>query len=648
MTRARGAYLASACLAVYYAASMSRDLSLYDSGELALAARTLGLGHPAGQPLHTLVGYVFSQLAGSARSALFWINLASALPAALTLIPAAAIADVLTRTRVPRQQRSWQPWLVALFALHASVWEPVSRVEVYALATCCALWAIAHTLPLFSPAHAVVSPQKLCFTGLRAGVALGLAACANPVIAAAAGCALAPGLLQVAWSQRALGPVIGCSVLGGVIGLLPYVYLPLVATYSQAMLWGAPHTRDEYLRYLTLRDYAGNRTLGFSGWLEHVWAWCEWATRHLLTPTLILGLAGFVRARLRSPAARWVFAIALACMVANVSSNSVWNLEIPDYNGYLALGYWLAAAGAAAFATNCVEQRRYVAGAAIVLCLVAGWACPPQPWARTRHRDDLARALAEQVLREAPKGAIVISHADYFAGSLFYLQEAEGQRPDVVVLAYGLASSSWHWRHIARRHPQLVASELRPGSARAARVQSWLRANAVRPVLVENLGIASALQLTACPGGLYLLTGAACSAAARPEPVARELLARELTKLGHGSPDAAEAIAQVSEQLGSAWWRLGWAREAHDLLLAGVPQNAQPRIVDAAQALVGRMQAPPPIWRKHAALGDPARNLYLAGAIVFASGNDEDARRYVQAAAALGLPEADVTLAHTK
>ena len=51
------AWIASCFLALYYCASMSRDLSLYDSGELALAARTLGVGHPPGQPLHTLLGY---------------------------------------------------------------------------------------------------------------------------------------------------------------------------------------------------------------------------------------------------------------------------------------------------------------------------------------------------------------------------------------------------------------------------------------------------------------------------------------------------------------------------------------------------------------------------------------------------------------
>ncbi len=58
----RSTWLATSCLALYYVASMARDLSLYDSGELALAAVQLGLAHPPGQPLHTLLGFVLSRL----------------------------------------------------------------------------------------------------------------------------------------------------------------------------------------------------------------------------------------------------------------------------------------------------------------------------------------------------------------------------------------------------------------------------------------------------------------------------------------------------------------------------------------------------------------------------------------------------------
>jgi hypothetical protein len=254
--------------------------------------------------------------------------------------------------------------------------------------------------------------------------------------------------------------------------------------------------------------------------------------------------------------------------------------------------------------------------------------------------DRLARRLAEQVLHEAPAGAIVISQADYYAGSLIYLQEAEHQRPDVSVLAYGLSGSSWHWGHLLRRHPDLAKVSLQP-EPRALRVRRWLSANAERPVLVEQLSTARDLGLTACAGGLYLRTGAACSGEATP-PVAARLLAGELSQLDAGSPSAAEAIAQVSEQLGLALWQLGDLREAHHVLLAGVPRAYWPAHIaqDSQLTAAGAGARYPARWQRHAALGDAARNLFLAGALVAQAGQQQLARGYALAAARLQLPEA--------
>src|SRR6476469_6630019 len=72
------AWAATLALFVYLVATMARDLSLYDSGELALAAVQLGLGHPPGQPLHTLLGFALSHIPWVPK--LIGACLASALP----------------------------------------------------------------------------------------------------------------------------------------------------------------------------------------------------------------------------------------------------------------------------------------------------------------------------------------------------------------------------------------------------------------------------------------------------------------------------------------------------------------------------------------------------------------------------------------
>ena len=74
------AYAVAAAVFAVFAASASRDLSFYDSGELALAAVQGGLGHPTGQPLHTLLGHAVTAVLPAAW-ALPGLSLLSALAA---------------------------------------------------------------------------------------------------------------------------------------------------------------------------------------------------------------------------------------------------------------------------------------------------------------------------------------------------------------------------------------------------------------------------------------------------------------------------------------------------------------------------------------------------------------------------------------
>ncbi|HEY2735669.1 MAG TPA: hypothetical protein VGI70_16845, partial [Polyangiales bacterium] len=103
--------------------------------------------------------------------------------------------------------------------------------------------------------------------------------------------------------------------------------------------------------------------------------------------------------------------------------------------------------------------------------------------------------------------------------------------------------------------------------------------------------------------------------------------------------------ADVSCGVGEDWWRLGWPRAAQRMLLAGVPRNQWPPLERAlperAPPWTGRAIA----WQRSAALGDPARNLFLAGVIVDANGQHLAARGYMDAAARDGLPEARALMA---
>jgi hypothetical protein len=634
------AWLAAFGLCALYMASMARDLSLYDSGELALAAVQLGLGHPPGQPLHTLLGHALTWL--PYLSPLVAVNLASALPAALTLLPATSLAQTLLGRDAARGLLRGAPWLLGIAALHPSLWEPATRIEVYALATFFAVWAAAR---IAAPARAGVeasaprAPAQL----FHAGLALGLCASVNPMIALCAGCAFAPHILLRLAKRQLPTRSLFYALAGGVLGLAPYLYILAVARRSDVMVWGAPRDAASLWHYVALRDYVNNQQITAPVWFAHIGAWCVWAVKQLLFPAIIIGSLAHLGFGRRTALGGMAAPLALLLLVAAFSSNSVWQLDIPDYNGYLATGLWLVLAAVPALCGEILARgRRYAAGLIALSIAVCALVAAPDVLERTRHHDYLARTLSQHVLAEAPARAILITEADLFAGSLFYLQEAEHARPDVVVLAYGLSSSSWHWQRIYALHPELTQIALKGAGGKVGRVQRFLAAHRDRPVLVERFGLATELGIEVCPGGVYLRTGSACQTPAPPDASIAELLADLLGKLDSGSPGAAGAIAQTSYSIGEGLLRMGYPRAGLRVLLAGVPARLQPT---GANVSLLPVRAPPfsprlADWRRSAALGDPARNLFVAGVLLAAANNPDAAISYVRAAQRDGLPEA--------
>ncbi|MGB5284853.1 MAG: DUF2723 domain-containing protein, partial [Polyangiales bacterium] len=135
--------VSAAMLFVFYVLTMCRSLSMYDSPELAMVAEQLGLGHPFGQPLHTLLGALASRLPGV--DPLVALNGLSALFGALTVIPATSFAEALVRPdrNCPEGDLRLVAPSIALLGMHPALWEPATRIEVYPLAIFFALWAAA-------------------------------------------------------------------------------------------------------------------------------------------------------------------------------------------------------------------------------------------------------------------------------------------------------------------------------------------------------------------------------------------------------------------------------------------------------------------------------------------------------------------------
>jgi len=218
----------------FYYATACRHILIGDSGELALAATTLGIAHPPGYPLFTLLGRLFIEILPFFR-AVFAAGLVNILAAAGAVV---AIYFILSR-----YLSIWSAAILSLLlALAAPVWAETTGFEVYSLN----LLLISLTLLAVTGNH----PRKW----LVAAYLFGLALTNHP-----SALSLLPPLVYMFIRDRQLHRwrlLLACFVALLLAGSL-YLYLPIRASLDPIANWGNPRLFRPFIDHITLAQYRG-------------------------------------------------------------------------------------------------------------------------------------------------------------------------------------------------------------------------------------------------------------------------------------------------------------------------------------------------------------------------------------------------------
>jgi hypothetical protein len=453
-----------------------------------------------------------------------------------------------------------------------------------------------------------------------------------------------PGIVS-ALKARAFGlDCVAALVLGGLLGLLPYAYVPLVASRNDALVWGAPVSFDALFDYLSGRDFRANLSVSASVWLRQMLSWVAFSLEFTLLPLWGIGLV----AHALTPARGLTRALApMLCVlaVAYLARYARFLPEIPDYVSYVSLATWVCLVGCAALLTWLWSRRSYAGAAALLVVIAASvFSASPALHVRTRFRDRTARVIASSLLASAPPKAVLVLGSDHWVAPLWYLQEIEAARPDVVILASGLLSSSWYFDHVHRRHPDFVRATLRGPGGQLGRLARLLAQNAERPVLFEDPALAHALGFSYCVHRFLAAARTACNSQPEERVQAAALWERLRANVGEGEPTSLGVLASISYQRGMLLASVGDLPAALRTLLVPVA-GATADLGPAASATLAQPPPRPPVWRRDVPLGEPARNLYMAAQLLMAAGAPKQALIRMLAARELGLPEAEAWLA---
>ncbi len=393
-----------------------------DGGDLIAASQVLGVPHPPGYPLYVVVGHLLSRLPLPGGNLALRFNLLSAF--------SAAAASALLSATVRRMATPLAGVVSGLVLGFGTIfWSQAIIAEVYAL----------NSLLVAGLFMTVLTPQAQRVPRFRTGLLWGLSWTTH----------LTSALLfpLVLWR---MGAKVYRCLAGWLIGLSPFLLLPLFAVRRPVINWGDPVTLKRWW-WLISGELYGGYLFGLppEQWPGRVTALVHFSAQSLTWPGLLLALFGMVQLarRDRSLCIALVVSTVIITFYAlgyNTSDSQV--LLIPvSMMAAVFLGLGVAAIGPVV--RSPWRPIRWACLAIPVYLLFAGWARVDL------HDDREAADFGETVMAEAPVNALVYTATDAHTFTLWYYRHAEGWRPDLTVVDQDMLAEEWYQTMLRAQDP---------------------------------------------------------------------------------------------------------------------------------------------------------------------------------------------------
>ncbi len=433
-----------------------------DGGDLITAAATGGIAHPTGYPLYLLLARLFQLLPFGSLA--FRTNLMSAL---LTTLATALVFDLVTRSILsPRNSLPWLPGLVAgyAFGLAPLIWSQAVITEVYALQTLLLLLVIyLYSIPL----SFFIDKQKQL--DVLRGLLLGLAMSNHVTALLLLPMALVLGSVRSrtdisealpvrhTWFQNLKfdSPSLGRQLLGIVIGLSPYLILPLRALAHPPVNWGNPITLKNFWWLVSGQLYQ-SYYLQFN--LPEIWRQLQAGTALFVeqfgVPGIILGLIGLIVFGRRSRLylfTIWI-AIGYAAFAFLYRSADSYVYLIP---AFLCFAIWMGKSMAGLVHQFSGRAFLIIGFGFLGISYFAGRSLAFVNMVDA-SQDLRAESFGRETLSVAPENAILFVKGDQAVFALWYFHFALKERPDLIVIAEDLLHYDWYQETLQKTYPPLV------------------------------------------------------------------------------------------------------------------------------------------------------------------------------------------------
>lgn len=438
---------------IIYILTLAPDVYFTDSGELASVANTLGIAHPTGYPLFTLVGYSFSNLLP--WSPIFNLNvMAAVFTSGSALFLYLTILMITNNFRfvkkVARVSNELDNYLLSLFitlgySYALTTWQQATSVEVYSLQ----LFLI--NLFLFILLKAYYSDARSDKYLILSGFILGLGF-ANHLTSFM----LIPAGLIIFFSKtkkyernskyKLLSIVVGATL----IGVLLYLYLPLRSAQSPVFNWGEVHrSYDKFMYHVTGAQY---QVWMFSGdesvWKDNVKLFFNLIPAQITWIGILFLFYGvYISFRGDKVVSLALSSTAVLCVFYSM------NYSIHDIDSYFVTAYIVLAIIVAIAAKQLVNHQNnlvYLFAFIPLFNLFNNYSDS------NLSEDDTVSEYHRIVTESAEKDAIIISAQwDFWVSAFWYKDKVEGNRSDISLIEKELLRRTWYVNSLDNLYPDI-------------------------------------------------------------------------------------------------------------------------------------------------------------------------------------------------
>ena len=476
---------------IVYLLTVSHSIAAFDCGELAAVQATLGIAHPPGYPLFTILGYLFVHIP-LGLTKIYQLNILCSIWCAAAVVlftyTSKLILDNLQKLQTRKTSRISEKvyekinkkspdseliiYITSIlsglfFAFSLLVWLQSVSVEVYSLQ----IFLFILIIFFFFKAFFYSEENETLFSGKNknwfyVGIffGLGLSNHLMTLYLLPAFCFLY--FYKYSFNKKSVLRFLVVASISVFIAVALYSYLIIRSNQNPVLNWGNPDDIKNAIYHISARYYKGNFFSGFNS--------VERQLKFLLNSFgfyngkpfagdfnifLVFPLLGMVASFI---AFRRFFYFFMLLFLTTIFFTI--NYNIPDIYEYFSLSiislYIISVPGILLFINYLRSEKYSFLVPVIILVIFLFVRVNANYVSADESHNHIIEDYARSLLYTANDNSVIFSNQwDYFVSPSYYLQYAEKYRPDITVFHMDLLSFSWYHQEFKRKNKVISSNK---------------------------------------------------------------------------------------------------------------------------------------------------------------------------------------------